>query len=67
MPKSKTPTKGVTSNKTDSTESKGQVMLPYIKGVSEALKRTYGAYGIRVAFKPTQTLRQLLVSPPKKN
>ena len=41
-------------------------MLPYIKGVSEALKRTYGAYGIRVAFKPTQTLRQLLVSPKDK-
>ena len=65
-PKSKTPTKGVTSNKTDSTESKGQVVLLYIKGVSEALKRTYSAYGIRVAFKPTQTLRQLLVSPKDK-
>ena len=30
-PKSRTPTKGVTSNKTESTESKGQVVLPYIK------------------------------------
>ena len=65
-PSLRSSTKVVTSNKTDSTDSKGQVVLPYIKDVSEALKRTYGAYGIRVAFKPTQTLRQLLVSPKDK-
>ena len=46
--------------------NKGQVVLPYIKGTSEALRRIYAKYGIRVCFKPTQTLRQLLVSPKDK-
>ncbi|XP_072048573.1 uncharacterized protein [Amphiura filiformis] len=48
------------------TETKGQVVLPYIKGTSEALRRTFGTYRIRACFKPTQTLRQLLVSPKDK-
>ncbi|XP_072043171.1 uncharacterized protein [Amphiura filiformis] len=47
-------------------ETKGQVVLPYVKGTSEALRRIFGTYGIRVCFKPTQTLRQLLVSPKDK-
>ena len=47
-------------------ESKGQVVMPYIKGTSEAIKRTFGNYGVKVAFKPTQTLRQLLVAPKDK-
>ena len=41
-------------------------MLPYIKGTSEALRRIFGNYGIRAYFKPTRTLRQLLVSPKDK-
>ena len=45
---------------------KGKVVLPYIKGISEALKRTFNSYGITVCFKPTQTLRQLLVAPKDK-
>ena len=28
------------------TESKGQVVMPYIKGTSEAIKRTFGNYGV---------------------
>ena len=47
-------------------ESKGQVVMPYIKGTSDAIKRTFGNYGVKVAFKPTQTLRQLLVAPKDK-
>ncbi|XP_072042908.1 uncharacterized protein [Amphiura filiformis] len=47
-------------------ETKGQIVLPYIKGTSEALRRTFSNYGVRVCFKPTQTLRQLLVSPKDK-
>ncbi|XP_070532995.1 uncharacterized protein [Ptychodera flava] len=45
---------------------KGQNVLPYVKGISEALKRTFNSYGILVCFKPTQTLRQLLVAPKDK-
>jgi len=41
-------------------------VLPYIKGTSEALRRTFSAYGISVFFKPTRTLRQFLVSPKDK-
>ena len=42
------------------------MVIPYIKGTSEAIKRTFGNYGVKVAFKPTQTLRQLLVAPKDK-
>ena len=42
------------------------VVLPYIKGTSEALKRAFQNYGVKVVFKPTQTLRQHLVSPKDK-
>lgn len=61
-------TKDKPSNNKDSfnAETKGQVVLPYIKGTSEALRRTFGKYGVRACFKPTQTLRQLLVSPKDK-
>ena len=41
-------------------------MIPYIKGTSEALRRIYNKFGIRTHFKPTHTLRQLLVSPKDK-
>ena len=54
-----------TNNDSDN-KSKGQVVIPYIKGTSEALRRIYGKYGIRTYFKPTHTLRQLLVSPKDK-
>ncbi|XP_072039555.1 uncharacterized protein [Amphiura filiformis] len=51
----------------DSTNTnKGQVVIPYVKGISDALKRIYSSYGIRVCFKPTRTLRQLLVAPKDK-
>ena len=40
--------------------------MPYIKGNSEAIKRTFCNYGVKVAFKDTQTLRQLLVAPKDK-
>ena len=43
--------------------SKGSVVIPYIKGFSEALKRTYNTYGVDVYFKAIRTLRQILVSP----
>ena len=51
------------------TQTKGQVVLPYVKGTSEALpwlRRIFNNHGIRACFKPTKTLRQLLVSPKDK-
>ena len=54
------------ANGNNSTTTKGQVVLPYVKGISEALRRNFNKYGIRVCFKPTRTLRQYLVSPKDK-
>ena len=42
---------------------KRPVIIPYIRGFSEELKRTFGEYSIPTHFKPTNTLRQLLVHP----
>nr|XP_054774799.1 uncharacterized protein LOC129282974 [Lytechinus pictus] len=45
---------------------KGQIVLPYVKGLSEALRRNFSQFGIRVCYKPTRTLRQYLVAPKDK-
>lgn len=42
------------------------VVMPYIKGVSEQLTRTFKAYNTPAFFNPTNTLRQILVSPKDK-
>ena len=38
------------------------VTIPYIKGTSETISRILQPYNIRVAHKPTTTLRQLLTN-----
>ena len=43
--------------------NKRPVVIPYVKGISEELKRIFGSFGITTCFKPTNTLRQLLVRP----
>ena len=45
---------------------KGRVSIQYCKGLSETLKRIFHAYGIQTFFKPTNTLRNQLVSPKDK-
>ena len=39
------------------------VVIPYIKGFSEQIRRVLRKYGISTYFKPTNVLRQLLVKP----
>ena len=58
-----------TFNKQDSasdTKSKINVVIPFVKGLSEKIKRVYSQYGASTAFKPHHTLRQLLVDPKDK-
>ena len=42
---------------------KGNISLPYIEGVSEALSRKIRAAGVKVHIRPVNTIRSLLVSP----
>ena len=51
----------VTSDK--ERKKKIPVVIPYIKGFSEQIRRVFGKYGFPAYFKPTNTLRQLLVKP----
>ena len=44
-------------------DKKRLMIIPYIRGFAEELKRTFGRYGIPMYFKPTNTLHQLLVHP----
>ncbi|KAI8516840.1 hypothetical protein Bbelb_054210 [Branchiostoma belcheri] len=48
------------------TKSKGLVVLLYIKDLSEALRRIFISHGIATCFKPTTTLRHILVAPKDK-
>ena len=51
------------------TTRKVLVGLPYIKGLSEELRKTYRAHGVDSLFKPSNILCQLLClpkHPPKK-
>ena len=47
-------------------KKKYPVVIPYIKGVSEQLRRVYKQYNVPAFFKPSNTLRQLLVRPKDK-
>jgi hypothetical protein len=47
-------------------KSKTSVTLPYIAGLTEEAKRIFQSYNVNVCTKPTETLRQMLVSPKDK-
>ena len=63
MNKKKDKIKKAVSGKKD---SNGSIVLPYIKGKAETLKRVFNKHKINVCFKPHQTLRQILVHPKDK-
>ncbi len=46
--------------------TKGSVTIPYIKGVSESLRRVYRKRGVAVHFKPYNSIRNILVKPKDK-
>ena len=46
--------------------NRGFITIPFIKGLTEPLKRIYSNYGVKVCVKPSNTLRQLLCAPKDK-
>ena len=52
-----------TANNEPTQEFKSTVVLPYIKGVSEVLRRCLQQQGVRTVFKSDTTLRSYLVRP----
>ncbi len=53
--------------KEEKEKTKGQVVIPYVQGLSEAVDRVMCKHGVAVAMKPHMTLRRLLVHPKDKN
>ena len=58
-----TKTKHAAPRKANTTDFKSSAVLPYIKGVSETLRRSLQQQGIRTVFKSDTTLRSRLVRP----
>ena len=48
------------------TTTKGMVVIPYIEGLSETLKRIFWKHKIATAMRPYNTLKSLLVHPKDK-
>ena len=46
--------------------SRGQVILPYVKGVTEGISRILNKHRVSTAVKPKQTIRNMLVHPKDK-
>ena len=52
-------------DKTEQDESRGKVVLPYVKGVSERLTRIFRKYNIRTIHKPSAKLKNILCNKMK--
>ena len=48
-------------------KSKGHIVIPYMQGLCESIKRICGKYGIQTHFKGGCTIKNLLVSPKDKD
>ena len=55
--------KVLTSGAKSEERKKRAVVVPYIRGFSEELKRIFGGFGVPTYFKSSNTLRQQLVHP----
>ena len=58
--------KRTNNNSKEKEEHKGLVVVPYIKGTSEAISRTFHKYSVKTAMKPVTTVKSLLVHPKDK-
>ena len=47
-------------------KTKGLVILPYVKGLSESVQRVFRKHHVATAMKPHQTIRNVLVHPKDK-
>ena len=52
---------------TSKVNSKGHIVIPYIQGLCESIKKICGRYGIQAHFKGGSTIKNLLVSPKDKD
>lgn len=59
-------TKRNTSRRDTLENTRSSIVIPYISGTSEKLKRIFSKHRIPVHFKPGNTLRQKLVHPKDK-
>ena len=55
-----------TTKKTNETPSRGMVVIPYVEGVAEKLKRAFRKHNVSTAMRPTNTLKSILVHPKDK-
>ena len=55
-----------TSKKSDGAPSRGMVVIPYVEGVAEKIKRAFVKHNVATAMRPTNTLKNILVHPKDK-
>ena len=64
-------TNGISSNTTESTPKDkpgiGHIVIPYIQGLGENIKKICSKYGIQTHLKGNRTLKHLLVKPKGQN
>ena len=54
------------TKKTNATHSRGMVVIPYVEGEAEKLKRAFLKHNVATAMRPTNTLKNILVNPKDK-
>ena len=59
-------TKPTKTKKTNATPSRGMVVIPYVEGVAEKLKRAFLKHNVATAMRPMNTLKNILVHPKDK-
>ena len=52
---------------TNEVKMKGHIVIPYIQGLCESIKKICGRYGIQTHFKGNSTIKNLLVSPKEED